>query len=155
MYPKKYLFITLASTIIISLIYRFYNKKKKDDDLKNDLDQKNLILKTDQVDQNIESDDDQNIESDDDQNIESDDDQNIESDDDQNIESDDEDYELISEYSNDSIDSEYYPNWNNLLSELIKNGEKVFDTHICKINKKNYVPVLDMRNHLNRFWIPK
>ena len=69
MYPKKYLFITLASTIIISLIYRFYNKKKKDDDLKNDLDQKNLILKTDQVDQNIESDDDQNIESDDDQNI--------------------------------------------------------------------------------------
>ena len=131
MYPKKYLFITLASTIIISLIYRFYNKKKKDDDLKNDLDQKNLILKTDQVDQNIESDDDQNIES------------------------DDEDYELISEYSNDSIDSEYYPNWNNLLSELIKNGEKVFDTHICKINKKNYVPVLDMRNHLNRFWIPK
>ena len=139
MYPKKYLFITLASTIIISLIYRFYNKKKKDDDLKNDLDQKNLILKTDQVDQNIESDDDQNIESDDDQ----------------NIESDDEDDELISEYSNDSIDSEYYPNWNNLLSELIKNGEKVFDTHICKINKKNYVPVLDMRNHLNRFWIPK
>ena len=138
MYPKKYLFITLASTIIITLIYRFYNKKKKDDDLKNDLDQKNLILKTDQVDQII-----------------LDDDQNIESYDDQNIESGDEDDELISEYSNDSIDSEYYPNWNNLLSELIKNGEKVFDTHICKINKKNYVPVLDMRNHLNRFWIPK
>ena len=130
MYPKKYLFITLASTIIITLIYRFYNKKKKDDDLKNDLDQKNLILKTDQVDQII-------------------------LDDDQNIESGDEDDELISEYSNDSIDSEYYPNWNNLLSELIKNGEKVFDTHICKIDKKNYVPVLDMRNHLNRFWIPK
>jgi hypothetical protein len=138
MYPKKYLFITLASTIIITLIYRFYNKKKKDDDLKNDLDQKNLILKTDQVDQII-----------------LDDDQNIESYDDQNIESGDEDDELISEYSNDSIDSEYYPNWNNLLSELIKNGEKVFDTHICKIDKKNYVPVLDMRNHLNRFWIPK
>ena len=130
MYPKKYLFITLASTIIISLIYRFYNKKKKDDDLKNNFDKTDLILKTDQIEQIILKND-------------------------QNIDSDDEDDELISEYSNDSIDSEYYPNWNNLLSELIKNDEKVFDTHICKINKKNYVPVLDMRNHLNRFWIPK
>ena len=140
MYPKKYLLITLASTIIIGLIYRFYNKKKKDDDKK--------LLKNDH-DKNLDS------EADKKKYFEADLSEQLILKDDQNIESDDDDDELISEYSNDSIDSEYYPNWNNLLSELIKNGKKVFDTHVCKVNKENYTPVLDMRNHLNRFWIPK
>ena len=121
MYPKKYLIITLASTIILGLIYRYYKKKnhKNLEYKKNDYNE--IILQNDNEEIDLSSDSD----------------------------------DVISEYSNDSIDSDYYPNWNNLLNDLIKSGNQVYDSHICKIDKKNYQPVLDLRNHNNRFWIKK
>ena len=128
MYSKNYVLITLASTIIISLLYRYYNNKKNKDNKK--------LLKSKPDNQHESSESDAISEYSNDAISEYSND-------------------AISEYSIESIDSEYYPNWNNLLSELIKNGENVFDTHICKVDKNRFQPVLDMRNHLNRFWIKK
>ena len=131
MNSKNYVLITLASTIIFGLLYRYYNHQQK----------KQNVIKSKKDNNLIYIDDNQKKE-------------NFSKQEEEEQEQEDEE-EVISEYSNDSIDSDYYPNWNNLLNELIKSGCKVYDSHICNVDKENYQAVIDLRNHNNRFWIKK
>ena len=135
---NKLILLTITGTIILTLWYNYYYKKKDD---KYNLENQEI----NQID-NLE--------------VNQNDEKEVNQFDDQEVNQNDTDYEdddnVIESFSDESQDK--FLDWKSLLSELNYRNDSnliVCDSFISNINDNNKINIIDKRNHNNRFYLKK